>query len=82
MFPLQDVQVNDEGKKKIKLLVFPRDEEREEIITRLLENVQEEKTDAWVWATPGLPLLIFITAGLLIALFYGEIMWMLLHSLF
>lgn len=82
MFPLQDVQVNDEGKKEIKLLVFPNDEEREEIVTRLLENVKEEKTEEWVWATPGLPLLIFITAGLVIALIYGDIVWMLLYSLF
>jgi preflagellin peptidase FlaK len=82
MFPLEDVQVNDEGKKKNKLLVFPRDEEREKIVARLVENVEGKKTDGWVWATPGLPLLIFITAGLVIALIYGNIVWMLLSSLF
>jgi preflagellin peptidase FlaK len=82
LFPLEDVEVNDEGKKKIKLQVFPKDEERKEIVIRLLENVKGEKTDWWVWATPGLPLLIFITAGLLIALVYGDIVWTLLNSLF
>jgi preflagellin peptidase FlaK len=82
MFPLEDVQVNDEGKKKIKLLVYPKDEEREEIVTRLLENIKGKKTDEWVWATPGLPLLIFITAGLVLALIYGDIVWILLNSLF
>jgi preflagellin peptidase FlaK len=82
MFPLEDVQVNNEGKKKRKLLVFPRDEEREEIVTRLLENGEGKKTDGWVWATPGLPLLIFITAGLVIALIYGDIVWMFLDLVF
>lgn len=85
MFPLEDVQVNNEGKKEVKLLVFPKDEEREEIVNRLLENVKTErtdgKTDGWVWVTPGLPLLIFITAGLVIALVYGDFVWMLFHSL-
>ena len=82
MFPLEDVQVNTEGKKEIKLLMFPKDEEREEMVTRLLEKLKEEKDEKWVWATPGLPLLIFITAGLAIALIYGDIVWILLNSLF
>jgi len=81
MYPLEDVEVNDDGKVKRKLLVFPRDEEREEIVARILENVKEKKLEGGVWVTPGLPLLIFITAGLIIALFYGDIVWILLSSL-
>lgn len=79
MYPLEDVYVNDEGDKRRKLLVFPKDEEREDIIARIREDVQEEKREVWV--TPGLPLLIFITAGLIIALAYGDIVWFLLGSL-
>jgi preflagellin peptidase FlaK len=79
-YPLEDVYENEEGEKKRKLLVFPKDEEREEIVTRILENVKEEKVDGGVWATPGLPLLIFVTAGLIIALAYGDIVWILLSS--
>jgi preflagellin peptidase FlaK len=80
MYPLEDVEVNDEGDRKRKLLVFPKDEEREEIVARILENVKEEKLNGGVWVTPGLPLLIFITAGLIIALAYGDIVWILLSS--
>jgi prepilin signal peptidase PulO-like enzyme (type II secretory pathway) len=72
--------VNDEGNKKRKLLVFPKYEEREEIVTRVIENVKEEKLDGGVWATPGLPLLIFVTVGLIIALAYGDIVWFLLRA--
>jgi preflagellin peptidase FlaK len=82
MYPLEDVEVNDEGDRKRKLLVFPKDEEREEIVARIIENVKEEKLDGGVWVTPGLPLLIFITAGLIIALSYGDIVWILLSSFF
>jgi len=81
MYPLEDVEVNDEGEAKRKLLVFPKDEEREEIVSRILENVNEESLDGGVWATPGLPFLIFITAGLIVALAYGDIVWILLSSL-
>jgi len=80
MYPLEDVDVNDKGEGKRKLLVFPKDEEREEIVARILENVKEERLGGGVWVTPGLPLLIFITAGLIIALAYGDIVWILLSS--
>jgi preflagellin peptidase FlaK len=81
MFPLEDVEVNDEGTINRKLLVFPKDEEKEEIITRLTKNIEKKKVDAGIWATPGLPLLIFITFGLIIALSYGDIVWTLLRSI-
>ena len=80
MYPLEDVDVNDEGEVKRKLLVFPKDEEREEIVSRILESVKEEKLDGGIWVTPGLPLLIFVTAGLVIALAYGDIVWILLSA--
>ena len=81
MFPLEDIEVNDEGIKKRKLLVFPNDEEREEIIARLIKNIEKKKLDFGVWATPGLPLLIFITMGTIIALIYGDIVWIVLSSI-
>ena len=81
MFPLEDVEMNDMGDKRRKLLVFPKYEEREEIVARVIENVKEERLDGGVWATPGLPLLIFVTAGLIIALAYGDIVWFLLGAI-
>ena len=81
LYPLEDVDVNEEGEAKRKLLVFPKDEEREEIASRIVENVKEERLEGGVWVTPGLPLLIFITAGLIVALFYGDIVWILLNSI-
>ena len=80
MFPLEDVDIKEGEEAKRKLLVFPKDEEREEIIARIRENVQEEKLKGGVWVTPGLPLLIFVTAGLIIALVYGDMVWMLLGA--
>ena len=80
MYPLEDVYVDEEGDKKRKLMVFPKDEEREEIVARILENVDEEKYDGGLWVTPGLPLLIFITAGLIVALACGDLVWILFSS--
>lgn len=78
IFPLEDVEVTNNGETNRKLLTFPKYEEREEIILRLRETTKEEQE---VWTTPGLPLLIFITAGLIIALTFGDIVWYLLGSI-
>jgi len=79
MYTLEDVEVSEESVKR-KLLVFPKDEERDEIVARILGNVGKENLERGVWVTPGLPLLIHITLGLLIALFYGDIVWILLGT--
>jgi preflagellin peptidase FlaK len=80
LYPLEDVYVNETGESRRKLLVFPKDEEREDILERLLTAADEGKLENEVWATPGLPMLIFITAGLIVALAYGDIVWAVLSS--
>lgn len=74
LYPLEDVE-NVENELKRKLIVLPRDEGRNAIVKRLVRAVEAGKIQDMVWATPGLPMLIFITAGLIIALFFGDIVW-------
>ncbi len=81
LYPLEDVYVNEKGENRRKLLVFPKDEEREDIVARLLKAADEEELENEVLATPGLPLLIFITAGLIVGLAYGDIVWAILSSI-
>lgn len=75
LYPLEDVEEDVENRLKRKLVVIPRDEDRNAIIERLAKAVENGKIQDMVWATPGLPMLIFITAGLIIALFFGDIVW-------
>ena len=81
LYPLEDVDATESGSADRKLLVMPKDEDREEIVKRLLNAVRSGEIQNEVWATPGLPMLVFITAGLVIALFFGDIVWMILASL-
>jgi preflagellin peptidase FlaK len=80
LYPLEDVQVSEGGEPKRKLLTFPKDEEREEIVNRVLTASEGEKNE-YVWATPGLPMLVFITAGLITALILGDFVWIALTHL-
>jgi prepilin signal peptidase PulO-like enzyme (type II secretory pathway) len=58
---------------------MPKDEQAEDIVKKLVQASKDGKIDAEVWVTPGLPLLIFITVGLIIALVFGNLVWILLR---
>jgi len=80
LYPLEDIYVTETGESRRKLLVFPKDEERRDIVERIVKAKNEGKLGNEVWGTPGLPMLIFITAGLIVALTFGDIVWILLRS--
>jgi len=82
VYPLEDLEnENDENPPKRKLVLVPKDEGRNEIVTRLSKAVDAGKIDSYVWATPGLPMLIFVTIGLVVALLFGDIVWVLISTL-
>ena len=79
IFPLEDIE-DEAGNLKRKLVVVPHDDEgREKIVERLSKAAEEGKIGDYVWATPGLPMLIFVTLGLVVALFLGDFVWLLVR---
>lgn len=80
LYPLEDIRVAETGESERRLIVMPKDEEREEIVKRILEASCEGKLQSDVWVSPGLPMLVFITAGLILALVFGDIIWIILGS--
>ncbi|MCL4430199.1 MAG: prepilin peptidase [Chloroflexi bacterium] len=78
IFPLEDVDDQFENVKR-NLVIVPHDEGREKIVERLSKAAQEGKIDGYVWATPGLPMLIFVTLGLIVALVLGDFVWLLVR---
>lgn len=75
LYPLEDFDENER-----KLFVVPKDEDRKEIVARLQKAKREGRLQNGVWATPGLPMLIFVTIGLIVALVYGDIVWVIVRS--
>jgi preflagellin peptidase FlaK len=80
LYPLEDVEKTENGTKR-KLVLLPKDESRNAIVERLEKAAQTGEIKEKVWATPGLPMLIFMTVGLVIALFYGDMVWSLISFL-
>ena len=74
VYPLEDIDGEAENLKR-KMIVVPKDEGRNGIVERLEKAVNAGTIQDSIWATPGLPFLIFFTLGLLLALFLGDIVW-------
>ena len=81
VYPMEDVEEDGETPLERKLVLVPRDEGRDEIVGRLSKAVDSGKIDSYVWATPGLPMLIFITIGLIVSLLFGDFVWLLVSSI-
>ena len=78
IFPMEDIDDKDVNVKR-KLTIVPHDEGRDEVVERLSKAIEEGKIDGYVWATPGLPMLIFVTLGLVVALVLGDFVWLLVR---
>jgi preflagellin peptidase FlaK len=80
IYPLEDFdQAQGESAPKRKLLVVPKEEGREKIVERLSNAADNGAFDGYVWASPGLPMLIFVTAGLIVSLIFGDLVWLLVR---
>ena len=79
-YPMEDVEEDTRGLTKRSLVVIPRDEGRDEIVEHLSTAVESGKINAYVWTTPGLPMLIFITLGFVVSLLFGDLVWIVLSS--
>jgi prepilin signal peptidase PulO-like enzyme (type II secretory pathway) len=77
---MEDVDDNEVNLKRT-LVIVPREGGREKIVERLSNAVNNRKIDCYVWATPGLPMLIFVTLGLITALFFGDVVWLIVQTI-
>jgi archaeal preflagellin peptidase FlaK len=82
VYPMEDVVENAEGEVERKIMILPKDEGRDEVVARLSRAAEAGKISSTVWATPGLPMLIFVTVGFVLALFVGDIVWIVVGHLF
>ncbi|MEM4143303.1 MAG: A24 family peptidase C-terminal domain-containing protein [Candidatus Bathyarchaeia archaeon] len=78
IYPMEDIET-EEAELKRRLVIVPNDERRSQIVERLAKAAEKGKISADVWATPGLPMLIFVTAGLIVALLVGDIIWLIIN---
>jgi preflagellin peptidase FlaK len=82
IYPMEDVNDNGEKPPERKLVIVPKDEGRNEIVERLSNAINTGKISSRVWATPGLPMLVFVTIGLIVTVLFGDLVWLLVSFVF
>ena len=78
-FPLEDIEL--EGTKVKRRFRFKLGIKCSEEIRRIVDAFEKGFICNGVWVSPGLPLLVFITAGLIIALTFGDLVLAVIMSL-
>jgi archaeal preflagellin peptidase FlaK len=78
LFPMEDIDADLESPKR-HLSIVPHEEGRDKMLERLSNAANQGTIDHYVWATPGLPMLIFVTLGLIVALTVGDVVWLLVR---
>lgn len=78
IYPMEDIEQAENNKIRRKLVIVPKEDGRNAIIDRLTKAIESNTISDYVWSTPGLPMLIFVTMGLIVALLFGDIVWMLI----
>ncbi|MCX8150598.1 MAG: prepilin peptidase [Candidatus Bathyarchaeota archaeon] len=83
IYPLEDINETADQQPQLqrKLTLVPHDEGRDNVLERLSTAVAAGQIDDDIWATPGLPMLIFVTVGLIMALTLGDVIWFLVSLL-
>jgi len=81
LYPTEKIEETQEGEIKRSFQVFVSAEaDREANVTKIMEFSRKGLLND-VWATPGLPFLVFITIGLVVTLFFGDLIFWLIFSI-
>jgi preflagellin peptidase FlaK len=75
LYPMEEiVQTPDAARRSFKLFV-DAESDREKMVSEFSNAYSKLNLQSQVWVTPGLPMLVFMTAGLLITLIFGDILF-------
>jgi preflagellin peptidase FlaK len=72
LYPMEEVVNTTEGMRRTLKVYMSAEEDREKVVSNLLERLSELGYKDEVWATPGLPHMIFLLLGLIITLILGD----------
>ncbi len=72
LYPLEEIVSDEAGSHRGIKLFFDAEADRDQMVSKFTESFQSAGFSGKVWVTPGLPMLVFILAALLVALVVGD----------
>lgn len=81
LYPTEKIEETQEGEIKRSFQVFVSAEADREASVKKIMDFSKKGLVNEVWATPGLPFLVFITVGLVVTLLFGDLVFWLIFSI-
>jgi preflagellin peptidase FlaK len=75
LYPMEEIVKDDSGSRRALKLYSSAETDREPLVSEFSESFNRLGFTGKVWVTPGLPMLVFILIGLLIALVFGDVLF-------
>jgi hypothetical protein len=72
LYPMENVVEETDGLRRRFSLFISADANREQMVSKFIASLAKVGSPKEIWVSPGLPMLLFIFIGLLIALFVGD----------
>jgi hypothetical protein len=72
LYPLEEIVSSDAGTRRSIKLFFDAEADRDQLVSNFTDSFQKAGFSGKVWVTPGLPMLVFILVGLIVALVLGD----------
>jgi len=72
LYPMENIVEDEKGARRTLQIYSNVDVDREEVVSKFNDSLRKIGSPSRVWATPGLPMLVFILAGVVIALIFGD----------
>jgi preflagellin peptidase FlaK len=72
LYPMEKVVEDEKGARRELQIYSDVDVDRDEVVAKFNESLQKVGSPSRVWATPGLPMLLFLLVGVVVALIFGD----------
>ncbi len=80
LYPLEEVVESGSAVERKFNLFVGAEADRQDLIGKLRPYVEKEFIPHEIWATPGLPMLVFVTIGFTLAIVLGDLMFLILSA--
>jgi preflagellin peptidase FlaK len=75
LYPMEEVVDGNEGAKRRLSLYFNAEADRDQMVAKLIGSLSKVGSPNEVWVSPGIPMLVFLSIGLVLALIFGDLIF-------
>jgi len=75
LYPMEEIAVGPDGAHQAFKLFVSAESDRDQLVSNFVDQFSKAGFQGRVWVTPGLPMLVFLFLGLIIALIFGDLIF-------